>query len=398
MAYEVFLPKLGANMEAGKISHWFVEEGSTVNIGDPLFELVTDKATIEVEAENHGTLRKILVSADKTVPIATTVAIIGEKDEDIEEILKAAKARNERKPLSFEKIEEIKEQLEDLGEPGAATIEIRRMMRLPMVESSGGLKASPKARERARHAGIDLSTIRPSRGEIITIEDVEMQILSSGRPKRCVIIGAGQYSAVIREILELESRIEIAGYVDDRKSLQGKTIDGIKVLGKTDELSDISGKSIGFFIVSVGDPAIREELFRKALKAGLEPISAIHPKACISRNATVEDGAVVEANSVVAVRCKIGKGAFITQNCSVSHDCRIGEFSHLAPGTHMGGTVIVGRGVLLGIGSSISPNVTIGNNAIVAPGSSVDRTVPEGAVLEGCPGRVIGRRTAAAII
>ena len=71
MAYEVYLPKLGANMSEGEIQQWFVREGEKVEVGDPLFELVTDKAVVEITAESPGNIRKILVPAGEKVPILT---------------------------------------------------------------------------------------------------------------------------------------------------------------------------------------------------------------------------------------------------------------------------------------------------------------------------------------
>ena len=396
MAYEIFLPKLGANMTQGLIAHWFLKEGQPVDIGEPLFEMVTDKATVEVEAENRGILLKIIAGEGRKVPIAATVGIIGGRNENIEPLIREIEKRKEcRRKALEEAVKEVEAQREEeIHEPGPATIEIQRMMHAPAPNhDSPGIKASPRARRRARQAGIDLSRIKPSRGDTITHEDVETHILFSNRPRKCVIIGAGQYSGVIREILETEEKLEIEGYLDDNPALSGKKIDGLSVLGTTDLLKDMTGKGINFFIVSVGEPHVRAMLFKRALSAGLDPISAVHPKACISKSAVIEDGSVVEAHSVVAIHCFVGRGGFITQNCSVSHHCRLEEFSHMAPGSHLGGTVKVGRGVLIGLGCSVSPNIEIGDNVIVTPGTSVDTNVPPGCVLEGCPGRVIGARS-----
>lgn len=395
MAYEIYLPKLGANMTEGRIAHWFADEGDAVKVGQRLFELITDKATVEVEAENRGILKKILIPAGTTVPIASTIGIIADENEDVSAVLQDIEKRKHSPKLPETTVAD-KESEEEKYEPGPATIEIQKMMHTPDIhENAGGIKASPRARRRAKQAGIDLYKIRPSRGDIITHEDVETYILVSGRPRKCVIIGAGQYSRVIREILELEykGKLEIAGYIDDKTELSGKSIDCLRVLGGTSELNCFSSKGVTHFIVSVGEPHIRATLFKKALKAGLEPISALHPNACISQKACVEEGCVVEANSVVAVNCRIDRGVFITQNCSVSHDCHIGEFSHMAPGSHMGGSVRLGKGVLLGVGASVSPNITIEDNAIITPGTSIDRPVAQGSVVEGCPGRVIGTRS-----
>lgn len=401
MAYEVFLPKLGANMTEGKIEQWHVAEGDSVKVGDPLFELVTDKATIDVEAERRGVMKKILAKAGDTVPISGTVAIIGEENENVEAILENMEKRNRENKESDDKAEKKRraKKIPMMAKPGPATLEIELMMapRTRLMPGSHNVKASPRAKRRAKQAGIDLNEVSYD-GEIITMEDVEMHILSAGRPKSLVIIGAGQYSKVVREILETRDKIEIIGYIDDNPDLHNVKIREVPVLGGVYKLKEAKSDGVTHFIVTVGESRKRAELFEKAVEAGLKPFSAIHPQACISKSAKIADGCVVEAFSVIAVDCKLGKGVFVTQNCSVSHDCVIGEYSHLAPGCHLGGTVTVGKGVLIGVGCSISPNVHIGDNTIIAPGSSVDRPAPENRVIEGVPGRVIGKRTVKARI
>src|SRR5919204_6625064 len=84
VASEVILPRLGQGMEAGTIVRWFKSEGETVEKGEPLYELDTDKVTQEVEAEASGVLLKIVV-AEGEVPVGTPVAYVGEAGESVPE-------------------------------------------------------------------------------------------------------------------------------------------------------------------------------------------------------------------------------------------------------------------------------------------------------------------------
>jgi len=81
MATEVVLPRLGLTQEDGTVVRWLKAEGSRVAKGEPLFEVMTDKATLEVEAPASGVLLRILVAEGGTVPVATPIAVIGEPDE-----------------------------------------------------------------------------------------------------------------------------------------------------------------------------------------------------------------------------------------------------------------------------------------------------------------------------
>ena len=82
MASEVKLPRLGQGMEAGTIVKWLKAEGDSVQKGEPLYELDTDKVTQEVEAEASGVLLKIAVASGE-VPVGQTVAVIGEAGEQV---------------------------------------------------------------------------------------------------------------------------------------------------------------------------------------------------------------------------------------------------------------------------------------------------------------------------
>src|SRR5206468_10507028 len=79
---DVKLPRLGQGMEAGTIVKWLKSEGDRVEKGEPLFEVDTDKATQEVEAEASGVLLKIAVESGE-VPVGQTIAVIGEAGEDV---------------------------------------------------------------------------------------------------------------------------------------------------------------------------------------------------------------------------------------------------------------------------------------------------------------------------
>ena len=77
------MPKLGLTMERGTIGAWLKAEGDDVERGEPLLEVVTDKVTMEVEAQAAGVLRRILVEAGEEVDVATPIGVIAAVDEDI---------------------------------------------------------------------------------------------------------------------------------------------------------------------------------------------------------------------------------------------------------------------------------------------------------------------------
>src|SRR3954451_17292254 len=83
MSSQVTLPRLGQGMETGTIVRWLKSEGESVEKGEPLFELDTEKVTQEVEAEASGVLLKIEVESGE-VAVGRTIAVIGDEGETVE--------------------------------------------------------------------------------------------------------------------------------------------------------------------------------------------------------------------------------------------------------------------------------------------------------------------------
>ena len=139
MAEFVLMPKMGLTMTEGLLTNWRKQEGDTVNKGDVLFDVETDKLTNEVEAKSSGVLRKILVS-EETVKILVPVAIIGTSDEDISELLKQAGGKAE------EAVPEIKEEPKAEAVPAAA-------------KEGDRIKISPRAKKIAKDLNVDYSLV-----------------------------------------------------------------------------------------------------------------------------------------------------------------------------------------------------------------------------------------------
>ncbi len=91
MATNVLMPALSPTMEQGKLAKWLKKEGDAVRSGDVLAEIETDKATMEVEAVDEGTLAKILVpDGTDNVAVNTPIAVIAADGEDAASVAAAA--------------------------------------------------------------------------------------------------------------------------------------------------------------------------------------------------------------------------------------------------------------------------------------------------------------------
>ncbi len=92
MAVEVIMPKLGVDMQEGEILSWKKQEGDTVQEGDILLEIMSDKTNMEIEAEDSGVLLKIVHGDGDVVPVTQPIAYIGEPGEVFEEAVAGADA------------------------------------------------------------------------------------------------------------------------------------------------------------------------------------------------------------------------------------------------------------------------------------------------------------------
>lgn len=86
MATDVLMPRLSVAMKEGNVGKWYKKEGDAVEKGEPIVEVVSDKATYDLEAPASGVLRKILIEAGVDVPVNTVLAVITAPDERISEV------------------------------------------------------------------------------------------------------------------------------------------------------------------------------------------------------------------------------------------------------------------------------------------------------------------------
>jgi pyruvate dehydrogenase E2 component (dihydrolipoamide acetyltransferase) len=107
MAEIINMPRLSDTMEEGTVATWFKKVGDTINEGDILAEIETDKATMEFEAFYAGELLHIGIQEGGTAPVDTLLAIIGEKGEDISAHLNGGATSEEKEVAAAEKVEEV---------------------------------------------------------------------------------------------------------------------------------------------------------------------------------------------------------------------------------------------------------------------------------------------------
>ena len=186
MATQVIMPKLSPTMEEGQLSRWLKREGDQVSMGEPLAEIDTDKATMEMQALANGVLRKILIQEGESAPLGQMIAIIGEPDEDISALAnQAPAAKPAAAPVPEQAPAPPEQQKEAAPEAPSAPVQPAQgngQQPAPKAEAGGRLIVSPLAARMAAEAGVDLRSITGSGpGGRIIKRDVEGLITGGGK-------------------------------------------------------------------------------------------------------------------------------------------------------------------------------------------------------------------------
>jgi pyruvate dehydrogenase E2 component (dihydrolipoamide acetyltransferase) len=198
MPVNILMPALSPTMEKGNLTRWLKKEGDKIKAGDAIAEIETDKATMEVEAADDGTLGKIVIAeGTEDVPVNEVIAVLLEEGEDASALEKAPKPAAKAAPKSEAKLDSSFET------PAARAPQDEAKNRprpeegatAPVSKDEGARKnarvfASPLARRLARESNLDLARVQGSgpHGRVVARDIVEAR---AGGAMRAPAAGAG---------------------------------------------------------------------------------------------------------------------------------------------------------------------------------------------------------------
>jgi pyruvate dehydrogenase E2 component (dihydrolipoamide acetyltransferase) len=181
------MPKLSPTMEEGQLARWLKKEGDKVSMGEPLAEIDTDKATMEMQALSNGVLRKILINEGESAPLGQPIAIIGEPDEDISSLLKsfADKGAQASAPARAAEPQPAATAPATAASESNSTATVGEgTQAAPPARDGGRQLISPIAARMAADAGISLSSLQGSGpGGRIVKRDIEAAMTEKPRAK-----------------------------------------------------------------------------------------------------------------------------------------------------------------------------------------------------------------------
>ena len=216
--------------------------------------------------------------------------------------------------------------------------------------------------------------------------------------KKLVIVGCGGLGLeVLSLLLPSESCLT---------SSEGSSIEAYEVVGFYDDgeprsshADKIYGSNLQYFsslhgipenacfVVAVGDPVNRQELFRKFMSAGFQPVTLIHNSAVVNPTAIIGLGCILCPHTFVGPFSEIGQNTIINNYSSVGHDAKIGESSVLHPYAALSGFASCGPYSLIATRATILVSVRLGAYSKLSAGSILTTDTKDGSLATGSPAK-----------
>ena len=217
MPTNILMPALSPTMEKGNLARWLKKEGDKIKSGDVIAEIETDKATMEYEAVDEGTLAKIVVpEGTQDVAVNSVIAVLAGEGEDVKAAASAAKAAPAKAPEKKAEAAPAKQPRQETPRVAAPPVQKpspvtapKAAAETPLVAHGNRVFSSPLARRLAKEAGIDLGRIQGSgpHGRIVA-RDIDAA--RSGKGLRAPGAGALQ-AAVIAPAMSDQQILSLYG-------------------------------------------------------------------------------------------------------------------------------------------------------------------------------------------
>ena len=133
-----------------------------------------------------------------------------------------------------------------------------------------------------------------------------------------LIIGAGQYGLLTKEIAESMNKFDNISFLDDNNSI---------AIGKINDYKKYIGK-YKYAVIAIGNSNIRYDLFEK-IKENFTITTIVSPYSYVSNSSIIEDGCIIEPGAIIHANTKIGCSTFICANAIVNHNAEVGKFCHI---------------------------------------------------------------------
>lgn len=210
--------------------------------------------------------------------------------------------------------------------------------------------------------------------------------------KDLIIFGASGFG---REVAWLVERINakeptwnLLGFLDDDDCIQENEINGYKILGKAENITNYKD---AYCVCAVGTSKTRAHIINKLkrFKHDIKFATLIDPSVELSKLVTIGEGTIICAHTILTVNITIGNHVIINLDCTVGHDAVLKDFVTLYPSVNVSGATVIGNCSELGTGMQIIQGKSVGDYSIVGAGAVVVKDIPENCTAIGSPAKPI---------
>jgi UDP-3-O-[3-hydroxymyristoyl] glucosamine N-acyltransferase len=146
--------------------------------------------------------------------------------------------------------------------------------------------------------------------------------------KNLLILGAGQYGVMAKEIAEAMGVFERIAFLDDSFAKDPAAAAEHSVVGTTRDIEKFTAE-FRYGFVAIGNPELRRRLTEQLLQNNMTPVTLVHPTAYVSPSAQLEQGCCIEPNATVQTGATLKTATFIASGAVVRHNAIVGEYCHV---------------------------------------------------------------------
>lgn len=214
---------------------------------------------------------------------------------------------------------------------------------------------------------------------------------SKNQFEQIIIVGAGGFGReVLQTILDCNENLkqyEVLGFLDSKKSLKNKIIDGYPVLGG-DEWFKKNKKNKIKYVIAIADNKIREKIIKELKIFNINFATIIHPSVILPKSTKIGKGTIIQAGVIITINVKIKNHVQINMSNTIAHNSIIEDYVTISPGSHIAGDNIIKKNTFIGSGVITKENIIIGEHAIVGAGTVLLENVPKKSMYIGIPGKL----------
>lgn len=207
-----------------------------------------------------------------------------------------------------------------------------------------------------------------------------------------IIIGASGFSReigwVVERINNANPTWNFLGYLDDDPKKAGQILNGVPVLGTTDDAKKYPN---AYFACAIGASKLRKSVVTrvKAANPQMKFATLVDPDVAISPYVAIGEGTIICPGNSITVNITLGEHVVINMNCTIGHDAVLEDFASLYPSVNISGNVHIKTCTEIGTGTQVLQGLTIAENTIVGASAAVIRDITEPGTYVGVPARKI---------